>query len=475
MKKIMLFIALLSQTMLYGQSVPNGNFESWTSATYDYPQGYLQNSNPESFFRCSTPFNCVKTTDAYHGTYAIQLTTHTSANDTCFGYFVNTTATNGDPLTWTGGIPYNQMATGIRGYYKSNIMPGDSAGILMVFRAAGSPVGFYLYKFTGIHSAYTPFSLTFFPPLLATPDTVIFAAVSSDVFNSYAADGSMFQLDSVSFIAPSQPAAFNGDFEQWQSQTIYSPDNWYIADGNGLGYNRTTDAYAGTYAMELQTYAGDHNGNAVAQSGMVGTGYCSGNGPSCTWEGGYPFASQIDTLSFYYKYAPMGNDTASVYLMFKYNGSVVAGSGMLIENAASAYQYAEIPFNTGTPVDSVIIQLQSSVWQDTALSFIGSDFKVDNIAFKSQITGISNPFVNAVLAGSSYPNPVNNILNILLSPNSGETRLTIFDVTGRTVKEELLHSSVTIERLDVSALPSGIYIYQLSQDSGIVTNRFIKK
>src|SRR5258706_2788383 len=381
MKKILFFIALLTQTLLYGQSVPNGGFENWTSATYDYPEGYVQNSNPEAFFKCNAPFNCVKTTDFYHGAYAIQLTTHTTATDTCFGYIVNATSTNGNPLTWTGGIPYNQMATGMKGYYKSNIMPGDSGGVLAVFRAAGSPVGFYSYKFAGTPNTYTSFSFTFSPPLFTTPDTVIFAAISSDALNNYAVNGSMLQLDSVSFTAASQPAAFNGDFEQWLSQTINTPNSWYISGGHGQGFNRTTDAYAGTYAMELQTYLGDNNGNPAAQAGQVGTGYCSGNGPSCTWQGGYPFSNQLDTLSFWYKYAPSGSDSAQVNLTFKYNGNIVSGTNKNIYTPASTYQYAELPFNMGSPVDTVIIQLQSSSWNDTALSFIGSDFKVDNIAF----------------------------------------------------------------------------------------------
>ncbi len=476
MKKTLLFVTLLTQTLLYGQSVPNGGFESWTSATYDYPQNYAQNSNPESFFKCNAPFNCVRTTDFYHGAYAIQLTTHTTATDTCFGYIVNATNTNGNPLSWSGGIPYNQMATGIKGYYKSNIMAGDSAGILALFRAAGSPIGLYLYKFAGTHNTYTPFSFTFFPPLISTPDTVIFAAISSDVFNNYAVNGSMLQLDSVSFIAPSQPALLNGDFEQWISQTINSPVGWYISGGQGLGYNKTTDAYAGTYAMEVQTYLGDNNGNAVAQAGQVGTGYCSGNGPSCTWVGGYPFSNQVDTLAFYYKYAPSGSDTAMINLTFKNNGSVIFSTGTQIHNATGTYQYAEIPFNIGSAIDTVIVQLQSSAWQDTALSFIGSDFKVDNIYFKSQPTGINNPLSNSIRQGFTYPNPVNNILNIRIENNaSAKIGLTIYDVTGRVVREETFYSAGNTAQLNVSALQPGIYICELSAATGVFRNRFVKE
>lgn len=476
MKKILLFVALLAQTMLYGQSVPNGGFENWTTSNYDYPTGYFQNSNAQTFFKCGAAFNCIKTTDSYHGTYAAQLITHTSATDTCFGYFTNATNPNGSPLTWTGGCAYNQVATGIKGYYKSNVMAGDSAGILLIFRSSGNPIGFYMYKFAGTHNTYTPFSYTFSPPLLGTPDSVIFAAISSDAFNNFGVEGSMFQIDSISFTGvASQPPLFDGDFENWQNQIINSPDNWYVSGGQGLGYNKTTDAHTGTYAMELTTYMGDYNGTPVAQGGQVGTGYCNGNNGPCTWMGGYPFSNQVDTLTFYYKYAPSGNDTAQVYLMFKYNGSMVSGAGKQIYGTASTYQYAELPFITGTPVDTVIIQLQSSSYLDTALAFIGSDFKVDNVAFKSQITGINNP-LSIDKQGFFYPNPANNTLNVWVAQNSSaETRLTIYDVTGRAVIQKILNPSGNIKQLDISMLQSGIYVCELSGSNGVNRGRFVKE
>jgi hypothetical protein len=435
-KNLLLYLMLLAQTIAFGQTVPNGDFESWTTATYDYPQNYPYSSNPEAFYRCNVPFNCVKTTDAYHGTYALQMTTVMSGTDTCFGYIVNTN-TNSDPSNWTGGFPYNQMPTGMSGYYKSDIMPGDSGGIFAEFRYNGSVIGAYTAKFAGTHNTYAPFSITFTPPLPMPPDSLIIAMTSSDVFNNIAVNGSMLQLDSISFTGGvSQPTLFNGDFEQWQSQSLDKINNWYESNKEGAGVTKTTDHHSGTYAVELTTYAGDNNGVPKAQAGQISTGYCNGD-TMCIWEGGSPFSHQVDTLAFYYKYTPSGSDTASVGLMFKQNGNVFWNSGTFFSAPASTYQYAEIPINLSQVPDTIIIQMQSSSWNDTALSFVGSDFKVDGMFFKSQFAGINNPSANALQQNFVFPNPVHDVLNISVNNNSTlESRVVIYDITGRSIAEE---------------------------------------
>jgi len=77
MKKIYLLIiaALCSATFTAQNAIPNGNFESWTTGTYDVPQFYMC-SNPEAFYYCNSPFNTVKTTDFYTGAFAVQLFTY---------------------------------------------------------------------------------------------------------------------------------------------------------------------------------------------------------------------------------------------------------------------------------------------------------------------------------------------------------------------------------------------------------------
>jgi len=380
--------AVIAQT----SSTPDGNFESWTTYTYDSPQNFVGNSNLKAFAD-TVPFNEVKTTDAYHGTYAIKLTTVITprvnngiGNDTIQGYFVNTNPNgNGGPSSWHNGFAYNQKPTGIRGYYKSAVVSPDNALILVFFYKGGSVIGQYIFPITGSQSAYTLFSYTFSPALTQNPDSVIMGAVSSDFRTSTInRNGSMLQLDSVSFIGAATPTQFDGDFETWQTTTIKTPDNWVLSNGRIGGHNgniitpgmsQTTDAVTGNYAIELTTFLDSTNNghggpnHAVARAGAISTGYYPNNcNVNCQEQGGEPFTKQIDTLAFYYKYVPSGSDSGQVSLNFKKNStSINYNQTNLI--ASANYQYKEIPFNVGQVPDSVIIDIHSSTWSDTLTSF----------------------------------------------------------------------------------------------------------
>jgi len=386
-------------------SIPNGNFELWSANTVDYPQSYQYNSNIDNFYKRDLPIaNVLQTTDSYSGKSALQLSTILSGIDTLFAYVINTNPNDGGPTTWKGGVPYSQIPKGIRGYYKYNTS-ADSATLIIGFRKAGVNIGTYIYTIGGIHSKYTPFDFSF-PGLTTAPDSVILGILSCKLSTNGSGSnaqpkgipGSILVIDSVSFTGvTSQPALLNGDFETWQSQTISNPQAWYIQGGGsyGQGYKKITDAAQGSYAIELTTFESQNqNGSKRAQSAMISTGYwpnnCNGN---CIEHGGFPYSNANDTLAFYYKYTPAHpNDSAWINLNFKKNGFQFDGRGFAIKASAtpSTYSYVEFPINLSQYPDSVMINIQSSNWQDSSLSFVGADLKIDAIHFKSQTLAVSD-------------------------------------------------------------------------------------
>jgi hypothetical protein len=444
-------------------SIPNGNFENWTSMTFDIPQYYTQCSNYEAFYKCMCAANEVKSTDSYHGGFAVQLTTQLGNGDTNVAYFTNANI-NGSPNQWTGGIPYTQIPTGIRAYYKCAIPSPDSGLILVNFKKSGVSIGAFPITVYGTHSSYTLLSYTF-PVLPMNPDTVQFAAVSSDFKDNIFVIGSMLKIDSVSFTGvTSQPANFNGDFETWTSVTLNRPNNWYLGGGgpnNAIGVLQTTDKYAGTYAAEMQTYLGDRcNGNnnchSAAQGGSISTGYyprhCSG---LCNQMGGNPFSKQNDTLCFYYKYVPAGGDSAQVDLNFRHLGNNVWNTGAHL-GAAAVYQYKEIIFNTMAPIDTVVVSFQSSLGQDTLLSFIGSDLKVDEVHFHSQPLATGIKTFDAAVGIKIFPNPSNDG-NFVVSNVNGYDLVRVYNVYGQevnaSIKKENDYAKIHID------IPGAYFVY----------------
>lgn len=73
-----------------------------------------------------------------------------------------------------------------------------------------------------------------------------------------------------------------------------------------------------------------------------------------------------------------------------------------------------------------------------------------------------------------YPNPVNNVVNILLSSNTLDVeinKVTISDVNGRIVKE----FNTNLNQLDVQDLNAGVYFLNIETASGKATKKIVKQ
>lgn len=480
MKKLLLLLPLAYIAITaYGQtSIPNGNFESWNSVTYDYPLNYPYNSNFDALYRYESalPFNVIKTTDAYHGSAALKLTTVTSGTNTAFGYLLNSNPKNGNPETWTGGMPYTEMPTGIQGYYKYNVASGDSAIVFAVFSKAGHNIGTYLYPIGNLRTSWTSFNFTFDPPLAEAPDSVIFAASSSNIMKSdNGVAGSELILDYVSFTGvTNQPTKMNGDFESWATENLTTAADWimqtnYNQRGNE---NRTSDAAKGEYAMQLKSYLGDNNGVPAARGEQASTGYypnnCDGN---CIEKGGQPYTKSKDTLTFWYKYVPKGNVKAQVNLNFKKSGNQFGGAGLELSES-NEYKYVEIPFDLGASPDTVIVDIQSLRWNDVILSAIGSVLTIDEIQFKSQpilYTGLPKflPDNNFTI----FPNPSTGKFRIR---NDAEVnQIIVYNQLGKQVYSRILAGGEKLNEIDLTGLKKGVYFIEIYDPGSRHTQKIV--
>ncbi|MES2763513.1 MAG: T9SS type A sorting domain-containing protein [Bacteroidota bacterium] len=386
-KHLFTILTTLFTSFLFAQSIPNGGFESWNTITYENPTGY-QTSNLRIDNGTVGPVNVTKVNDPATGSYALRLTTMLSGNDTCLAYFCNGDPGKNPPQ---GGFPYTQMPTGMFFGYKSNIMAGDSAFVIVIFKKLGAVIGQYIYAINATHTSYFAFSKTFSPALSVAPDSVIIGMASSFPFgNSKGIPGNMLQVDSIRFTGvSSQPSALNSSMESWQTISHSQVNGWSVNGHNQGGNFQTTNSYSGTYALELQTQTPSFGGGGVT-SAIATSGQFSNNGPP---KGGLPYTQQIDTLVFYYKYLPADpNDSACVNLSFKLNGINNWGIQKFL-HLSGGYQMVQIPFNNPVSApDSLIINIASSTYSTYPIpnSYIGSDLKIDNMYFKSQKIPVAN-------------------------------------------------------------------------------------
>lgn len=472
----LIFASMCAWTMLNAQNiVPNGSFENWVTKNYELPTNYPVSSVNESFLR-GIISNVEKTTDAYQGQYAVKLTTLKSASDTIGAWFANSSdAEGGNPSSWRGGIAYNQIPTGIKGYYKYNVEKKDSALVGIVLKRNGVSYAHYYYALGGIHTTYTPFEFAFSPEPTQAPDTIIFVATSSNLLVFDGIPESSATFDNVSLTGvTSQPELLNGDFETWTNYTTSPrPAAWNSSDTDNEGLLRTTDAYVGNYALELRTYEGRNDNNQPeAQNGWIQFGqYMNGN----NFLGGFPFNQAHDKLIFNYKYAPHNpNDKANIYIMVKRNGSWVGGNGMQL-TASAIYQYAELNINTndGLAPDSAYISINSSDWNNKDLSYVGASLKIDGLAFKSHLQNNQDIFI-ANDAIKFYPNPFKVSSTLVIQPEIDITgaELHIYSLVGTSVKVQPITSYKTTFYKN-NLLP-GTYYWEVSKGNTILkTGKFI--
>jgi len=164
------------------QAIPGGDFDNWTTKSYDVPTGWVSWGSGVS-----------KTTTVYSGTYAIRLET---AEEMCGNY--NSSGVSTGHMTSSsgpqGGIPYTNTNDTICGYYKYAPAGSDTAGIYVSLTKNGAGVGGN-YGQLPAAAVYTYFEF----PVQAgiTPDTIRVDLQSSKWPSTAANIGSVLYVDNL--------------------------------------------------------------------------------------------------------------------------------------------------------------------------------------------------------------------------------------------------------------------------------------
>ncbi|MBD3637259.1 MAG: choice-of-anchor B family protein [Crocinitomicaceae bacterium] len=148
------------------------------------------------------------------------------------------------------------------------------------------------------------------------------------------------------------------------------------------------------------------------------------------------------------------NDSLAIYLS---NGSVVWQVASLGSNNATMSQWTTMSILVSdfmTPTDQMQLTFLASDFSPGHVMEAGVDhFRVEETVF-ADVSGQASESI------SLYPNPATNEINIT-GVQTGT--LTVFDLSGRVVLQQLIQPT-----LDVSSLQSGMYIFQITDLNGAV-------
>ncbi len=459
MKKLILYSALLLQVNVFAQAIPNGTFENWNTTAYSEPNGF-STGNLEDIQRTG---NITVTKVAGYSGFAVRIQTVASGSDTTESYIINTTNPCSDVPQWKGGVPYSEQPTAITGYYRYNLPGSDTALMIVVFRKNGVHIADNIIQIRGTGSQSTWASFSFPITCGVVPDSMIFAAASSNKKGVGIQNGSFLELDNLAFTGTTQPFP-NGDFENWTSKTWDNLSGW---DSWGSGVSKSTSSYGGLYAVRFETVSdcGD-NGN-INPSGIT-SGHLT---PNHGVVGGYPYTGTSDKFCGYYKYAPMGNDSAEIHIDLTKNFNNVGGIMHLLP-AANNFTYFEVSFSSGIVPDTLRIDVQSSKSNPSSAN-IGSVLYLDDLYLLSDPLGIFNNHKNDGIF--FYPNPAKEILNVQFKGKlTNEPKvITVYNTLGENIGSWKTDEKQIV--LETKSFPVGIYLLQMKTANGVIVKKFVKE
>ena len=476
MKKIkhyFAFVIFLPLVVSGQQTIVNGNFESWTAMPIDQLPGWF-NSNSQSIPQIDS-VTCFKTADHHSGNYAVKLKTVSNGIDTVPGYMLNANPNgSGGNLNFVGGFPYNSQPTKITGYYKYTTPGNDFAGLLVIFKKNGSVISQDLFKLAPA-STYTSFSLTLTDS--SAPDTVQIGMVSSYsiIINggNHATGeipGSTLYMDDLAFTGSgTMPAISGGDFENWTTTNIESPDGWEGNGDPGIIF-QTTDSYKGTYALKLEETS-DGGVTDITNGKATHNSYLGG---------GAAYTGTKDTLIGWYKFTPVGGDIATVHIRFSKNGNPIDNEGTNL-TPSSSYTMFSINYSLSSAPDTMRIDISTSGsgGGGSGTGHAGTILIMDEVTLKSQPlhTGIEL-FHSDHSVLSAYPNPTSNLVRIYPVPvTHGPGNLQICNSLGQAMIFKNLsevENGNGIE-LNTESLKPGMYFYYVTSGGFSGSGTFIKK
>jgi len=455
------FVCWLQIPVIAQSSIENSGFENWTNtAVKDSIHHWSTSTN--SFASNGVYLNNAYTIgNAQDGAQAIHIETieykGDGFSDTIFGYILAHDAPD-DFI----GFPYSSQIDELHGFYKNNHPPGDSALIIVQLQSNGNIYSYTEHKISGIHTNWTPFSILLNSATGITPDSVFVGFVSSNPFQSTSPQpGSWLEIDNISFSSSTGniPQDIpNQSFENKSTSTIDLPDGWwsfneilYLITGTEC-LTKTTDAYAGNYALQLSTTQEMVDANVIP---VLTNGHF--NLTNFSIQGGIPFIAQPDQLKGRYKFESPINDSAYILVEMLQNGAVIHTELSFLPTT-SFWTPFNVVINLNQAPDSVRLTFYSSeelganLWLDD-LHFFGGDLGQNDL----------NPTEDFTV----YPNPANESITIQLK-EKGE--VSVYDLTGNLVGSIQANAGTT--KINTNLWEAGYYLMMVHTSSKYFTKKF---
>lgn len=376
-----------------------------------------------------------------------------------------------------GGIPISSSPDSIRVSLKYNIPAGDAGIVAAVFSKEGTINGIAQYEITGSQNSFE--QITFdVPPIIGVLDSIQFIVFSSNPDDPVI--GGYVEIDNIILIGTTDVIP-NGDFEIWESVEYEELNNFSSFNpfqallGLEPMATQTSDAYAGNSAVRIENVEIiDFDNDDLDTLGFIYSGDFFSDYAAFGLDG------EPQIFSGWYKYAPIENDSATLYLEFtKYDPSLgysetVAEFRYLL-GEANEYTSFEFPLGFSETPDSFSIAIASgNIDSNDEYVPLGSVLHIDELSFDF-IEGVRFPIFSDAL--EVYPNPATDFVYIKMDEKVGTPRsIQLTDAIGRVIQLsdiENLEYGNDLLRIDLKNYPTGMYYYKVETEGSIYAGKIL--
>jgi hypothetical protein len=471
MKKLLLSIALVTASLRCLQAqIPNYSFENWSEYRQFSPRQWVGNGTVQR-----VPGNSGSALRLSHDQGALP-SFAALANLSAGGFF-------GFHLP---GFAYPSVPDSVNLLVRTNLGPGDTAQVLVVFTKNGNPISIETMRIWGNSSGTWKRSGIKMgnSGLVADSGLMIISSVASDLL---AQQSGYLDVDSILFLNASgtlMTPVPNAGFSAWDSIQLMQPDRYLSSDrlfSNARfvvqNVYRDSRARSGSYSLKLQTgVATGLNGKDTLGASVLSS--ASGNPLDADPERpSFPVNARYASFRGFYQLNSV-EDTAQAEINLFYQGNLV-GNGVW-RGAANTSGWTEFSavinydqLFSGTP-DSATLFLSLSNNSGTSKK-PGNWFLVDDLYLSAWSTSLNSS--NNALHAQIYPNPARDQVFINLnSPAAGTLHYQLTDVSGRRASGGTcpVNSSGPQQcRLPLQGLAPGHYLLQFSIQGSYFQERIL--
>lgn len=413
--------------------VPNWSFELWDSITIEKPTDWLS-------------FGITSFENSFDNSQAIKLQ---GVNNEPGALVLGAVGEMGP----TGGIYYPFNPDTIALYLKYLKGEDDSGLIILQLKdASGELLADEIYSIEEQIDSFTLFKFPIEYLSVGEVDTLLLALTSTNFFTK-SNPNSCLVIDSLHFIGDDVGSIINGNFENSEVEIKYFPDSWNLSDRNEIVARRSTEAYHGTYAIEL-----------------FGTNVkISQNMNESMAKPFFSFPNQLQNFNGYLKFLPESNDSLYINVSVFRDGVLIGNGYTNIGRRIEEYEKFDAPIYYFDDIQPDSASISIGIYNSHSENS-NSYLLLDHLYFEEIIT-------NSIQFGIDdlriFPSPVSQILTVERRTTNEPLNLEIFDSTGKLyLKENLLFEKI---HLSVSQFPKGIYFLNFSDSNGNQLTRTILK